>query len=87
MHCRMFSNIPVLYPLDVSSNPLVVTTKNTSNQMSSAGQNLPRLRTTELVKCPTRAGGVRAKGTQVNTADVTGKGSQSPQARLTLGYS
>lgn len=30
MPCRTFSNIPGLYPLDVSSNPLVVTTKNLS---------------------------------------------------------
>lgn len=72
----MFSNIPVLYPLDVSSNPLVVTTKNISRhcQMSSGGQNLPRLRTTELVRCPNCAGGSGPRVHQWTQLMSVGKG-------------
>lgn len=92
MYSRMFSDIPGIYPLDVSSNPLVMTTRNVSRhyQMSSAGQNLSRLRTTAVGRCATCAGWVSARGTPVNTAQVRGTRDRVPKASgqvLTLEHS
>lgn len=44
MHCRMFSSIPVLYPLDASSNCF----QTLSNVLKGQGQNYPCMRTTSL---------------------------------------
>ena len=50
VHCRMFTSIPSLYPLDTNSFPKVVTTKNGSRhcQMSPGKQNYHRWRPTGL---------------------------------------
>ena len=50
VHCRMFTSIPGLYPLDTNSFPKVVTTKNGSRhcQMSPGKQNYHRWRPTGL---------------------------------------
>ena len=49
MHCRMFSSIPGLHPLDASSIAPCTYTKNVSGHSQvSPGQNLPWLRTTDL---------------------------------------
>lgn len=50
VHCRMLSRFPSFYPLDASSIPLVVATKNVSRlcQMSSGGQNRPLVEDTAI---------------------------------------
>ena len=50
LYCRMFSNIFVLHPLDVSSNYSVVRTHSVSRhcKMSPSGQNHTPLSTVEL---------------------------------------
>lgn len=85
VHCRMFTNIPGLHPLDVSSNPLVVTSKTVYGhcQMSSGGQILPTekhcpremLYLCRLGQCP----GAH-QWTQPRSAGP-GQRSQSPRAR------
>ena len=44
-HCRMFSSIPGLYPLDASNSPPVVTTTSVCRhcQMSLSGAKLLRI--------------------------------------------
>lgn len=52
VHCRMFSSIPDLYPLDASSSHLRSCDDQKGPrhcQTSSRGQNCPWLKTTDLV--------------------------------------
>lgn len=50
MHCRIFSSMPGLCPLDASNTSRVVTVKHVSSpcQMSPGGQNCPIWRTIAL---------------------------------------
>ena len=49
MHSRVFNRIPVFYPPDASSTPVVRTQNVTTHcQMSLGGPNHPQLRTTDL---------------------------------------
>lgn len=89
MHCRLLCDIPGLYPLDVSNNPLVVTSKTVYGhcQTSSGGQILPRLRTTALERGSSCAGWVGATGHIGNAAKVGGTWAKVPEPgqALTLG--